>query len=128
VHVEITNLVVPGGNDGEKDLADLADWVRNEMGKTAVLHFSRYFPSYKMEQPGPTPQSTLLEARRIALAEGLEYVYIGNLPGEGYEDTVCPRCGRTLVKRAGFQVDWSSYGIVDGACRFCGVKVNGVWK
>jgi pyruvate formate lyase activating enzyme len=128
VHVEITNLVVPGGNDEERDIRDLAEWVRTEMGATAVLHFSRYFPSYRMEQPGPTPESTLLAARRIAREKGLGYVYIGNLPGGGYEDTVCPGCGRPLVKRTGFQVDWSSYGIVDGACRFCGAKVSGVWK
>jgi pyruvate formate lyase activating enzyme len=128
VHLEITNLVLPGANDSEQDLRDLASWVRQNLGPDAVLHFSRYFPMYKMEQPGPTPESTLLEARRIAREEGLRYVYIGNLPGEGYEDTICPACGRLLVKRSGYEVDWESYGIVDGACRYCGAKVSGVWK
>lgn len=128
VHVEITNLVLPGANDSEQDLRDLSAWVRDNLGPDTVLHFSRYFPMYKMEQPGPTPESTLLEARRIAREEGLRYVYIGNLPGAGYEDTICPACGRLLVRRSGYEVDWSSYGIVDGACRSCGAKVSGVWR
>jgi pyruvate formate lyase activating enzyme len=128
VHLEITNLVLPGANDSEQDLRDLASWVRQNLGPDAVLHFSRYFPMYKMEQPGPTPESTLLEARRIAREQGLHYVYIGNLPGEGYEDTICPACGRLLVRRSGYEVDWKQYGIVDGACRYCGAKVSGVWK
>jgi pyruvate formate lyase activating enzyme len=128
VYVEITNLVLPGANDSEQDLRDLASWVRENMGPDAVLHFSRYFPMYKMEQPGPTPESTLLEARRIAREEGLNYVYIGNLPGEGYEDTVCPHCGRLLVRRSGYAVDWDTYAIIDGACRYCGAKVSGVWR
>ena len=81
-----------------------------------------------MEKPDPTPLSTLVTAREIAREEGLRYVYIGNLPGEGFEDTVCPDCGRVLVKREGYDVDWASYGIVDGACRYCGRKVTGVWK
>jgi pyruvate formate lyase activating enzyme len=128
VYVELTNLVVPGGNDSERDIRDLVAWIRQNVGKDAVLHFSRYFPMYKMEQPGPTPESTLLEARRIALEEGLKYVYIGNLPGAGYEDTVCPGCGRLLARRVGYDVDWTTYGIVDGACRYCGAGVTGVWK
>jgi pyruvate formate lyase activating enzyme len=127
VHLEITNLVLPGANDSEQDLRDLASWVRQNLGPDAVLHFSRYFPMYKMEQPGPTPESTLLEARRIAREQGLHYIYIGNLPGEGYEDTICPACGRLLVRRSGYEVDWETYGIVDGACRYCGAKVSGVW-
>jgi pyruvate formate lyase activating enzyme len=128
VFVEVTNLVVPGGNDSEQDLRDLARWVRKQAGPDMVLHFSRYFPAYRMEQPGPTPESTLVAARRIAREEGLRYVYIGNLPGEGFEDTVCPRCGRVLIKRYGYQIDWPSYGIVNGVCRYCGAKVSGVWK
>lgn len=128
VFVEITNLVVPGGNDSAEDFRDLAKWIREEIGPDTVLHFSRYFPAYRMEQPGPTPQSTLEEARRIAREEGLRYVYIGNLPGEGFEDTVCPGCGRVLVQRYGYDIDWATYGIVDGACKYCGTKVSGVWQ
>jgi pyruvate formate lyase activating enzyme len=127
VFLEITNLVVPGGNDSEQDLRDLSSWVRQELGPDAVLHFSRYFPEYRMEQPGPTPESTLLEARRIAQEQGLRYVYIGNLPGAGYEDTICPGCGRTLVSRIGYSIDWSRYGIVNGACAYCGARISGVW-
>ncbi|MGA2973765.1 MAG: AmmeMemoRadiSam system radical SAM enzyme [Spirochaetia bacterium] len=128
VYVEITNLVVPDGNDSDQDIRDLSAWVMQNLGPDAVLHFSRYFPMYKMEQPGPTPESTLLQARRIAQEQGLRYVYIGNLPGPGYEDTICPNCGRLLVRRIGFDIDWSTYGIVNGACRYCGAKVSGVWK
>lgn len=128
VHVEVTNLVLPGANDSEQDLRDLSAWVRDNLGPDTVLHFSRYFPMYKMEQPGPTPESTLLEARLIAREEGLRYVYIGNLPGAGYEDTTCPVCGRVLLRRSGYEVDWDSYGIVDGACRYCGARVSGVWR
>ncbi len=128
VHVEITNLVVPGGNDSEEDLTALARWVRENVGADAVLHFSRYFPMYKMESPAPTPVDTLLRARRIAREQGLHYVYVGNTPGEELENTYCPKCGRLLVRRQGFSVDWSSYGIDNGRCRYCGKVIYGLWK
>jgi len=128
VHLEITNLIVPEGNDSEEDIRDLVRWVRENIGPDAVLHFSRYFPAYRMESPPPTPLATLLKARDIALKEGLHYVYIGNIPGEGFEDTYCKHCGKLLVKRAGYTILWDYYKIKEGRCPYCSEKIYGVWE
>ena len=128
VYVEITNLVVPGGNDSDQDLHALTMWIGQELGPDTVLHFSRYFPAYRMEQPGPTPLSSLLTAHKIAMQDGLRYVYVGNVSEADLEDTVCPSCGKVLIHRQGFEIDWPTFGIVNGACKYCGTKIRGVWK
>jgi len=127
MHLEITNLIVPGANDSEEDLRDLARWVFRNIGEDAVLHFSRYFPAYRMETP-PTPLSTLVRAREIAMEEDLHYVYIGNVPGDSYENTYCKNCGRLLVRRRGYTIIWQDYAVKNGRCPYCGEEIYGVWK
>lgn len=96
-HVEVTTLLIPGLNDDDRDIEALTEWLSG-IDKQIPLHFSRYFPNYKMNRP-PTPIATLEKARRIA-KQRLEYVYIGNVPGED-NSTYCPECGEELINRDG---------------------------
>jgi len=95
------------------------------MGPGVPLHFNRFFPAYKQTRLPPTPVDTLEKARDIALKAGLEYVYIGNVPGHAANSTYCPECGRMLIERAHFSV--LSNRIEDGACPFCGHPIPGIW-
>ncbi len=118
-HVEITNLVIPGYNDSAEEIASLVRWVASSLGRDTPLHFSRYFPAYKFEAP-PTPAATLRKAAEIARGE-LEYVYIGNAPGEHGDDTRCPRCGGLVIEREGFEV--VRFDLEEGRCRRCGASI-----
>ncbi len=123
VHVEITNLVIPGGNDDPDMIRRMCQWIRKEMGAETPTHFSRYHPDYKMERPGPTPASTLEMAARIAREEGLKNVYIGNIATSGGEDTLCPNCAKVLIRRYGFTVRENA--LVNGCCPNCGHPIVG---
>jgi pyruvate formate lyase activating enzyme len=103
MHVEIVNLIIPGVNDSEEQFFGLAKRHFREAGPQAPLHFTAYSPAYKFDAP-PTPVSTLERARAIAVSEGVEFVYTGNVPGHPYENTYCPDCGELLIERYGFGV------------------------
>lgn len=118
-HVEITNLVIPGENDAEEDIRGLVDWVADTLGPDTPVHFSRYHPAYRMDNP-PTPESTLHKAYSIATMK-LRYVYLGNVLTDQGQDTTCPECGRTVISRRGFHV--SAANLDDGKCRRCGHPV-----
>jgi pyruvate formate lyase activating enzyme len=122
---EIVYLVVPTLNDGDGELRGLAKWVRENLGTEVPVHFTRFHPQYLLKNLPPTPVSTLERAKQIADAEGLEYVYIGNVPGHPAESTYCPECGHTVVKRLGFAIE--SMDLKKGACAQCGHKIAGVW-
>jgi pyruvate formate lyase activating enzyme len=126
VWVEITNLVIPTKNDSDDMIKELCQWIQDELGRETPVHFSRFYPQYKLQNLPPTPIETLKKAAELAHACGLEYVYIGNVPGTAEENTKCPRCGKTIVGRTGYHVD--SYEIDDGRCMFCGAKIAGRWK
>ena len=96
------------------------------MGPQVPVHFSRFWPMYKLIDLSPTPVETLERARDIARSVGLKYVYIGNVSVSEGEDTICPKCGRKIIGRAGYVI--TSFDIVDGKCKFCGEKIDGVWK
>ena len=98
VHIEITTLVIPGVNDEESCLRGIARRIHTELGVDTPFHVSRYFPQYKFHRP-TTPVKTLEHAREIALEEGLNFVYIGNVPGHPGEQTYCPNCGTIAIKR-----------------------------
>ena len=118
-HVELTNLVVTGENDRDEDFQDLVDFVAG-VNPEIPLHFSAYHPMYKMENP-PTPTERLRAANRIA-REKLKYVYVGNVMLSEGQDSLCPTCGKVLVKRNGYQI---KIGTLKGAnCGACGAKVN----
>lgn len=125
VWVEVTNLVIPTLNDSEQMIRKLSKWVKENLGPETPLHFSRFYPRYKLTNLPPTPSSTLERARQIAMGEGLYYVYIGNLYTREGENTYCPQCGRVLIKRKGFSV--LENNLISGKCKFCDRKVEGVW-
>lgn len=123
IWIEITTLVIPDHNDSEDELRQIARFIKS-VGEEVPWHVSRFHPTYKLTDEPRTPIKTLQRARQIGIEEGLRYVYEGNVPGEG-EETSCPSCGKTLVKRIGFSVEENS--VKDGACGFCGAAVDGVW-
>ncbi|MBN1337265.1 MAG: AmmeMemoRadiSam system radical SAM enzyme [Deltaproteobacteria bacterium] len=125
VHLEIVNLVIPTLNDDEASLGDLARWVAGEIGPDTPVHFTRFHPEYRLTNLPPTPEATLERAWAIARAAGLNYVYVGNVPGHPANDTTCPGCGATLIARSGFFV--VNNRIRQGACPQCGRKIPGVW-
>jgi pyruvate formate lyase activating enzyme len=128
VLVEVTNLVIPTLNDSDEALRKLCKWIRANLGGETPLHFSRFFPRYKLTNLPPTPQDTMKRARDIAVAEGLRHVYVGNILIEGSQDTRCanPKCGMTLIKRRGYHVFFNK--VTGGKCPGCGREVKGVWK
>jgi len=112
--VEITNLIIPGENDSEEDLVGMFDWAAS-VSPRLPLHLSRYHPAYKLHNP-PTPEGTMKVAYELA-RERLEFVYVGNVHINGTTDTLCPRCGATVVERTGF----SAHPLrSDGRCPSCG--------
>jgi pyruvate formate lyase activating enzyme len=127
VWTEITNLIVPTLNDNMDDIRRMARWIRTELGPGVPLHFSRFWPQYKLRSLYPTPLKTLQQARDIALEEGLHFVYIGNAPEIKVADTVCPNCKNTVIKRVGYRVLENNVS-GDGKCVFCGNKIPGIWK
>lgn len=126
VWLEITNLIIPGQNDDPEEIKKMCVWIKDNLGDEAPLHFSRFMPSFRLQNLPPTPVEKLEEAYKIAKAAGLKYVYIGNVPGHIYENTYCPRCGKTAVHRVGYRV--LENNIVNGKCKFCGEKIAGIWS
>ena len=126
VHLEIVNLVIPTHNDQPQIIGKMCAWIRDELGPLTPLHFSRFYPLYKMQSLYPTPVSTLEQAREIALKAGLKYVYLGNIPGNPAENTFCHHCGKEIIARRGYQI--GEVRMKDGNCGYCGTKIPGIWK
>jgi len=122
---EIVYLMVPSLNDSPQEVRKMCQWVKANLGPDVPIHFTRFYPQYLLKNLPPTPVPTLERSRKIGLAEGLHYVYIGNVPGHEGENTYCPRCSRAIVKRAGFTILGND--VKAGKCRFCGRKIAGVW-
>jgi pyruvate formate lyase activating enzyme len=125
VHLEIVNLVVPTLNDSEKSLQDLAGWVAGELGPDVPLHFTRFHPDYQLLNLPDTPILTLTRARNIAMAKGLNYVYVGNVPDHPGNNTYCPSCKKAIIERTGFFV--TAANLKGGRCGFCKRAIAGVW-
>jgi len=125
VWLEITNLVIPSWTDDLKIIRDMCNWLVANKLDESPLHFSRFSPLYKLTQLPATPVLTLQKARETALNAGMKYVYVGNIPGTNLENTICPKCGRTVVERKGFRVIQNN--ISGSNCRFCGQRIAGVW-
>lgn len=126
VHLELVNLVVPGYNDDSATIRRMCEWIRDSLGDTIPVHFTRFHPDYKLLNSPATPVATLERAVRVARRTGLKYVYVGNVPGHPDENTYCPNCGKKLIGRQGFTV--TENNIVNGRCRFCGSRISGVWQ
>lgn len=126
IHTEIVNLVVPGKNDDIDRIGAMSRWIRDELGPDVPLHFSRFYPLYKLKSIEPTPVSTLEAAWKKAKDQGLNFVYIGNIPGHPAENTICPGCKKPVITRVGFSV--TSISLKDGKCAGCGRQIPGIWK
>lgn len=124
IWVEVTTLIIPGLNDDPGELSRLAEFIAEELGDETPWHVSRFHPTYRLTDRGSTPVETLLQARQIGNAAGLKYVYTGNIPGQGGEDTLCPGCGTTVIARQGFRI--LDNRIRKGRCVDCGTSIDGV--
>lgn len=126
IELEVTHLMIPTLNDKPKDTKKLCRWIKENLGKDTPLHFSRFFPRYKMKNLPPTSAETLNRAYDIAKEEGMEYVYIGNILSKKGQNTYCPKCDHLLVERLGFKI--MKNVIKNGKCPKCGKEIYGVWK
>lgn len=126
VWIELTTLLIPGLNDEEGELRDIARFIKTELGEDVPWHISRFFPAYKMDHWRETPISSILRAREVGQEEGLRYIYLGNVPQEeGAENTVCPGCGTVVIRRSGFSV--VDNRLQAGRCPNCSQFVMGRW-
>jgi pyruvate formate lyase activating enzyme len=125
VWLEVTNLLVPGLNDDPELIARMCRWMVRNLGPDTPLHFSRFQPRHLMLDLPPTPSETLAQARKIAQAEGVRYVYVGNVPGEPGESTECPSCRALLIRRIGYRSEMVE--LQHGRCRRCNTAIAGVW-
>ncbi len=116
-HLEITTLIIPGENDSEKEMEKQVEWIAGELGKDVPLHLSKYFPTYKRENPS-TSEETLMRLYKIASAR-LDFVYIGNNLSDKGQDTICPKCGETVTQRSGYSTRVMNLDN-NGSCSKCG--------
>jgi len=126
VWLELTTLIIPGVNDSKQTITNLCKWVMKELGPDTPLHFSRFFPHYKMADTPPTPPDTLMDAHNIAKKAGINHVYLGNIDMGDTEDTFCPECEKKIIDRNGF-ITMSKKNIEHGKCGFCKTDIAGVW-
>lgn len=121
-HVEITNLVIPGLNDKKEDFEKLAGWISEKLGADTPLHFSRYFPNYKMNNP-PTDISSMELAKKIA-GDKLDYIYLGNIADVSANTTYCPKCNNEIIQRSGYSI--KKIGLEEGKCIKCKTRIAGI--
>jgi len=124
IWVEVTNLVVPTWTDDLDMIRKMCRWHKQELGGDVPLHFSRFFPLYKLENLIPTPTDVLLKAQKIALEEGIKYVYVGNVE-ELDTNTYCASCKKSLIVRDGFLIKKNA--LKNGKCGYCGAIIKGIW-
>ena len=125
-HLEIVNLVVPTLNDSDEMLTNLSDWIMNEAGPDVPIHFTRFHPDYKLRNLPPTPIKTLERARDIAMSKGINYAFVGNVPGHPGNCTYCPKCKKVVIKRTGLFT--TEIHLKNGKCEYCGYPIAGVWN
>lgn len=124
VWLEITTLLIPGHNDSEAEVAELAEWIVERLGPEVPLHFSAFHPDFEMNDVPPTPSGTLSRARSQALAAGLKHVYTGNVHDPAGQSTYCAGCGAMLIERDGYSIRRFALG-ADGRCPSCAHPLAG---
>lgn len=124
IWVEITTLIIPDYNDSEDTLRWIAGFIKS-VDPAIPWHVTQFYPTYRLLDKPRTPLKTLRRAREIGLETGLKYVYEGNVPGEGRENTFCPNCGELLIERIGFYIKENK--IKDGYCFKCKTKIDGIF-
>jgi pyruvate formate lyase activating enzyme len=124
VWLEITTLLIPGRNDSDGELRAMSQWLYRELGADVPLHLSAFHPDYKLDDLPPTPPATLRRARRIALDEGLHFVYTGNVHDPDGDTTYCPGCRAPVIVRDWYAIE--SYQLTDeGRCAQCATPIPG---
>jgi pyruvate formate lyase activating enzyme len=123
--IELTNLIIPGYNDKDKQIKKLVQWVKKTLGTKTPLHFSAFHPTYKMLDEVRTPDSTLIMAKDIAKKQGLKYVYLGNTSLDNGGTTFCPKCKKPVIERGWFQVITNK--VKNSKCPYCQEKIDGVF-
>ncbi len=124
VWFEITTLLIPGENDSDREIDEMTRWIADELGTDVPLHFTAFHPDFKMRDRPPTPPATLSRARRLALDNGLRYVYTGNVHDEAGGSTYCHACGEKVVARDWYVLnEW--HLDAEGRCKFCSTPCAG---
>lgn len=124
-HLEITNMIIPNINDSKEEISEMTKWIFSELGAGIPMHFSRFHPCFKMQDKEATPLHTLEKAREIALNNGLQYVYLGNLNEVKYSWTYCPKCKNLLIERNFYHTNIR--GLQDSKCQKCGFTIEGIF-
>jgi pyruvate formate lyase activating enzyme len=130
VWFEITDLLIPGENDSDKEIDEMTKWVVKHLGPDVPMHFTAFHPDWKMRDKPRTPPGTLLNARRIAMENGVRHAYVGNVHNKAAQSTYCHNCGDILIGRDWYELsDWnvSFEGNYTGNCRSCGTPLAGVF-
>jgi pyruvate formate lyase activating enzyme len=126
VWMEITTLVVPTYVDDPDMIKRMCGWILKNLGPDYPLHFTRFFPLYQLTRLPLTPVKTLEHFRKIAMDEGIHYVYVGNVPGHPGYHTICHRCKKTIIERNGYLL--TQQNMEDGRCSFCKTPIPGRWS
>ncbi|MFC1872880.1 AmmeMemoRadiSam system radical SAM enzyme [Chloroflexota bacterium] len=122
MHVEVVTNIIPGFNDDARQLADMAEWIYNELGELTPWHVTRFLPHHQMPNTPPTPVEAIENALAIGRAAGLKFVYAGNLAGHPAENTNCYNCGAPVIRRSGYEVEIML--AAGGYCTRCGAALN----
>ena len=121
MHVEVVTNIIPGWNDDDEQLRGIAGWISAELGELTPWHVTRFFPMHRLQSAAATPAATIQHAIDIGRASGLKFVYSGNVRGQG-EDTVCYSCGRTIIRRVGYNT--AVRALHGSVCGHCGAELN----
>lgn len=121
IHLELTYLVIPGLNDTESEISEFCHWIAEKLGTDIPVHFSRFHPDYQMRNHQATPTNILLRCHSLAKNEGLQFVYLGNIPHGDYDNTYCPTCKNLLIERYGFSAHIT--GMSHGKCSHCATPI-----
>ncbi len=122
MHVEVVTNIIPTLNDDEEQLLDLARWIKDTLGEKTPWHVTRFVPHLELSRLPATPVKTLEKARQIGLSVGLQFVYMGNVPGHSGENTYCYECKKPVISRSGYKIE--NYDVTGGKCAYCGAPLN----
>lgn len=122
---EIVVLLIPTLNDSPAEIRQMCSWIKTNLGTDVPIHFTQFHPTYKIKNLPITPISTLEMARDTAITFGLNFPYVGNVPGHPGENTYCPQCKKKIIGRVGFYI--TDVSIEAGKCKFCKKPIPGVW-
>ncbi|MBW2994097.1 AmmeMemoRadiSam system radical SAM enzyme, partial [Candidatus Woesearchaeota archaeon] len=125
IWVELTNLIIPTLNDDMNKIKEMVAWIKENTSSDVPLHFSAFYPSYKLEDLPHTSAATLMEARKLALEMGMNHVYIGNIVTTEEDNTYCPKCKKLVIERMNFTALQNN--LKNGKCE-CGERIQGVWN